>query len=62
MDENGNCTVCPGKCTYVAHTNGHILRKSRKIKKKQTDEDLKKKYYDAKNKMSWHEQALTQIL
>lgn len=48
MDSNGNCTVCPGRCSYVAHTNDHYLRKVRTVKKKTTYEDLKKKYCEAK--------------
>lgn len=36
MDKDGNCTVCPGKCHFVNHSNDHFLRKSRTIKKIQT--------------------------
>lgn len=26
MDKNGNCTICPLKCSYLAHSNSHELR------------------------------------
>jgi hypothetical protein len=58
MDRNGNCTVCPGKCSYIAHTNDHKLRKVRMVKKKTTLEDLKNKYYDAKGKVSKYENVV----
>lgn len=31
MDSEGNCTVCPGKCNYIAHVNDHYLRKARTV-------------------------------
>jgi hypothetical protein len=54
MDKNGNCTVCPGKCHYVAHTNSHTVRKVRNIKKLITVDDLKDKYMIAKNNLNWY--------
>jgi hypothetical protein len=54
MGPNGHCTVCPGKCHYVAHTNSHVVRKIRNVKKTITNEELKLKYLDAKDKLKWY--------
>jgi hypothetical protein len=41
MDKNGNCTICPKKCHYIAHINEHMIRKHRTITKVVTKTDLK---------------------
>ena len=58
MDRNGDCTVCPGKCNWICHKNLPYTVEFYTEKEQQTVADLKKRYYDAKNKQSASDQII----
>ena len=53
--EDGNCTVCTGKCHWSQHVNDQYRIEWRKRTEMRTVEDLKKKYYNAKSGKSKYE-------
>ena len=53
--EDEYCTVCTGKCHWSQHVNDRYRIEWRNRTVKQTVEDLKKKYYDAKSGKSKYE-------
>ena len=61
MDNQGNCTVCPKKCRWQEHVNVPYVIKHTEIEVEETIEELKKKYYDGKNKLSLSEQIIRGI-
>ena len=55
---NGFCRVCPGKCEWKVHNNVNYEIKYKVIEKIETIEELKKKYFDSKSKLSESEQII----
>jgi hypothetical protein len=41
---NGFCTVCKGKCAWLAHINSHEVIKARFIERKITNQELLDKF------------------
>lgn len=58
MDSNGYCTVCPKKCAWNCHKNRPYIIRDVIVEKEIILEDLKKKYYENKNKLSLSEKIL----
>ena len=46
MDDNGNCTVCPGKCSWQSHVNTNIVFRQKTVDKVIDVEALKKQFTD----------------
>ena len=58
MNSSGNCVVCPKRCRWQEHVNVPYIIKHTEIEVEETVEELKKKYYDSKNKLSLSEQII----
>ena len=56
--KNGICIVCPKKCNWQEHVNVPYIIKYTEIEVEETVDELKKKYYDSKNKLSLSEQII----
>ena len=52
IGSNGYCTVCPGKCHHSFHQNLPIIWVCESKEEIHTDEGLRKRYDNAKNKLS----------
>ena len=46
MDENGNCKVCPNKCSWSSHVNTNIAYRQKTVDKVIDVEALKKQFTD----------------
>ena len=55
---NEFCRICPGKCEWKVHNNVNFEIKYKVIEKIETIEELKKKYFDNKSKLSKSEQII----
>ena len=51
MDKNGFCTICPKKCKWNEHKNRNYILKEIHEENIIILEDLKKRYFDNKNKI-----------
>ena len=55
---NGYCVVCPKRCGWKEHVNVPYIIKHTEIEVEETVEELKKKYYDSKDKLSLSDQII----
>ena len=58
MNYDGYCHVCPKKCYWKEHSNVPYIIKYTEIEVEETVEELKKKYFDNRNKLSLSEQII----
>ena len=55
---NGFCLICPGKCEWKVHNNVNFEIKYKKTEKTEIIEELKKKFFDNKLKISKSKQII----
>ena len=53
---NGQCTVCPKKCSFTDHKNARFRLEIKMVKEKTTLKELEKKYIDSASNLSKYEQ------
>ena len=58
---NGFCTVCKNKCEWNQHKNLPYVFEYKEIEEVRSSEELRKKYYDSKNKLSASEQIINKL-
>ena len=56
------CKVCPGHCYWDKHRNNEFRFEVHYVKEKRTEEDLKRKYFDAMSGKSVHESMMENIV
>ena len=62
VEPTGYCKVCPGHCYWDKHRNNELQFEVHYVKEKRTEEDLKRKYFDAKSGKSMHESMMENII